>query len=221
MHKPKPKHSVYVVSQTTLGVDDMFRKHGWEVFRDWEKPRENKIDLVVFCGGADISPALYGEERLAGTSCNPSRDAFEVDVFTHYKDKTAIAGVCRGGQLVNVLNGGKLYQDVNNHAGQDHVVYDIRKIGKRKEIIVSSYHHQMMIPPEKNGICIAWGSRSTVKRNAEEKLVLSKPEYDPEVVVFPETRQLAVQFHPEFGPKSCEDYFFELVKDYCGLEDCV
>lgn len=68
----------------------------------------------IFSGGGDIDPSYYFEDRMAecGES-DPNRDEPEVELFLRlYKTKKPILAICRGSQLVNVVLGGTLYQDI-------------------------------------------------------------------------------------------------------------
>ncbi|MDQ4046570.1 MAG: gamma-glutamyl-gamma-aminobutyrate hydrolase family protein [Actinomycetota bacterium] len=72
------------------------------------------LDGVILPGGGDLDPRLYGEEP--GKACydvNPEQDCLDSAVA-----RRAIAaglplfGICRGHQLLNVLYGGTLTQDM-------------------------------------------------------------------------------------------------------------
>ena len=73
------------------------------------------IDGLLFTGGQDISPSLYGEEK--SDLCKPAceeRDIMESLLFSMAvmgMDMPAF-GICRGIQLFNALLGGTLYQDL-------------------------------------------------------------------------------------------------------------
>ena len=72
------------------------------------------VDGVLFTGGHDVSPALYGEEALPVCgACCPARDEMERQLFSLLwaQDKPML-GICRGLQLFNALLGGTLYQDL-------------------------------------------------------------------------------------------------------------
>src|SRR5258708_5997364 len=67
-----------------------------------------KDDLILFAGGTDVNPKLYGEKQGTWTGRSDfQRDAFEQTVFEMYPDNPKL-GICRGSQFVNVMNGGKL-----------------------------------------------------------------------------------------------------------------
>lgn len=221
----KRERSVYVVSNQTYGLDIYFYNRGWVVFRDMDmeiRP-ERKPDLICFTGGADISPYLYGEKPHKTVYFNQKRDDLEVGVYNKFAPMgVPMAGVCRGGQLINVLNGGRLWQHVNNH----HNPHTMQTLDG-PIINVSSVHHQMMRPPA-DGLIIGWTMRATHKLCQDTNIELIPPEerkkhftdsdIDPEEVVFPERRHVCVQYHPEFGPKDCEDRFFHLIDKYCFPE---
>ena len=73
-----------------------------------------QIDGYLLTGGHDIDPALYGEERNknCGEPCR-MRDMIEPWIYERavLEDKPVL-GICRGIQLINVAEGGTLYQDL-------------------------------------------------------------------------------------------------------------
>lgn len=53
--------------------------------------------LVVFTGGEDVTPSLYGCKKYSTTFCNPRRDKEEWEIFKRINPKTQIVyGCCRG-----------------------------------------------------------------------------------------------------------------------------
>jgi putative glutamine amidotransferase len=74
----------------------------------------DRLDGVFLCGGVDIDPAQYGEERHR--SCDkpdPDRDWTELTLVRWaLEDGKPVFGVCRGIQAINVAAGGSLYQHV-------------------------------------------------------------------------------------------------------------
>ncbi len=78
------------------------------------------LDGLVVTGGVfDVPPELYGEERR--DACGPSRPertAFEKDLLeAALAARLPVLGVCGGMQLLNVVRGGTLYQDLVADAG--------------------------------------------------------------------------------------------------------
>jgi putative glutamine amidotransferase len=81
-----------------------------------------RLDGLIICGGADLDPALYGQEpheRTAGW--RPDRDAWEVALLRAAAEVALpVLGVCRGMQLMAAEAGGSLDQhtpDVVGHLG--------------------------------------------------------------------------------------------------------
>lgn len=181
-------------------------------------PNIEDADLVLFTGGEDVNPALYGEKRLPRTYMSHQRDDEDLRNF-HYctENNIPMVGICRGGQFLNVMNGGLLFQDVNNHAiGSVHMATDTRT---GIEVPVSSTHHQMMIPSEEGEVLLTAKGRSTVRyreQNGEAKEYTGEHE-DTEAVYYPVTRSLCFQPHPEMVQGAyCRGYFFGLLQEFLG-----
>lgn len=82
---------------------------------DEVEPLLNLVDGLVFSGGADIEPSLYGDTDLHPTTydINPARDRFEIDLIRAAAERDIpTLCICRGIQVLNVALGGTLYQDV-------------------------------------------------------------------------------------------------------------
>lgn len=187
------------VSGLFKGRSDQFEWTHW-------KPGLVGYDMMVLTGGSDINTKLYKEEAKHCSWFNDQRDAFELQAIKEAGNDILKAGICRGAQLLNVHNGGTLWQDVNNHSGQ-HMARDLRS---GKWLVLSSAHHQMMRPVG-NFEMIAVAERATLRRAEKDELSGLHP--DPEVIWFPETKSLCFQAHPEFGPNECEEYFFNLLEE--------
>ena len=72
-----------------------------------------KLDGFVFAGGQDIAPSFYGEESRGSRAPDLERDHFETALCRAVleRDKPML-GICRGCQLLNVVLGGTLMQDL-------------------------------------------------------------------------------------------------------------
>lgn len=179
-------------------------------FRQAESLAES--DIVLYTGGADVTPELYGENKLQVTSNDEDRDRRDQKAFNEAKSKEIMqVGICRGSQFLNVMNGGTLWQDVNNHT-MPHWVKD-ELSGKR--FMASSTHHQASRLSPK-GRLLAFTEQSSRKTSAKGGWVDSSgmPSPDVEAFWYPETKSLGVQWHPEIGPQPCVDVFFEYLRIY-------
>lgn len=70
-------------------------------------------DGLLLTGGEDLDPANYGQEPAGARDVSPERDALEMDLAGRALEREIpVLAICRGMQLLNVLRGGTLYQDL-------------------------------------------------------------------------------------------------------------
>ena len=77
------------------------------------------VDALILSGGEDVAPARYGEAVLNPTvEVNAPRDTSDFLLAAEaLQREMPILGICRGSQLLNVLLGGSLYQDLPSQIG--------------------------------------------------------------------------------------------------------
>jgi hypothetical protein len=210
------KRNVVVVGNDP-SIQSMFLKEGH--FKIFTEEIGIRPDILVFPGGADIDPGLYGETALTGTHVYPHADQRDKKLFNRWGQNSDVlkVGICRGAQFLNVMGGGAMWQDVDGHKG-NHMATDL--FFTKNDLMVTSTHHQMMIPNRQTGdvLCIAHQARSF--KSAKDR---PKPEFDTEVVWYDHIRSLCFQPHPEYllrsnaGNDPSRDehrrYFFDLL-DY-------
>lgn len=177
----------------------------------------NDADIIVFNGGSDIATSLYHEIPISRNipEALSQRDTVEREVFIEYSgsDKLLV-GICRGAQLLNVLNGGKLWQDVNNH-NRDH---EIRDLTTGQVLKATSTHHQMMRPNMQYAEIIAVADEATRKSAEKDSFPLKTYDddhADTEIVWYGNTNCLCIQGHPEYVPGSAfANYSLNLMAKY-------
>ena len=121
---------------------------------------------ILIPGGVDMDPATYGEaphEKLG--RIDQDRDRVELQL-THWciEDKKPLLGLCRGLQVINVAQGGTLFQDIDAQFQgairhdyfptygfeRDHLSHDVavepssrlRSLVDLDQLPVNSMHHQ-------------------------------------------------------------------------------
>lgn len=172
-------------------------------------------DLVVFSGGTDISVKMYHEFGMHALTQMPDveRDRVEEAVYhAAVAKKKTLIGICRGAQLLNVLNGGRLWQHVDKHTNTSHDVVYVDARGAKTVVRVTSDHHQMMRVNQTTGRVLAWCKKSTMRSTFSHDNPREVDQIDPEVVWYPGTKSLCFQPHPEWGLTSCRTLFYDCIK---------
>ena len=76
------------------------------------------LDGLLFTGGLDLDPVVYGEQRSPKVDADASSaiDEWQISLLSSALSlDMPVLGICRGMQLINVCFGGKLIQDVEGH----------------------------------------------------------------------------------------------------------
>ena len=103
-----------------------------------------RLDGIVFPGGADVAPEAYGEEPIDNVNVvEAPRDRTELTLARWaYADDLPTLGICRGQQVLNVALGGSLYQDLR-HQGVTQVEHSDAD-GRARTALV----HRVRLDPE-------------------------------------------------------------------------
>lgn len=131
---------------------------------------------LLFTGGGDIDPKYYGEsEKPEAGAWVPELDAAESLLCKTIIETThmPVLGVGRGMQLINVVHGGSLYQDLKVSNTVMHKSYEskidraalahavvispeslLHRIVYKNRIAVNSFHHQTIKEVGK-GLCVS------------------------------------------------------------------
>jgi putative glutamine amidotransferase len=152
------------------------------------------IDALIIIGGMDYPPEMYGQEVHPKADIMHERRATSDPLLVSLILKTnkPVLGICAGMQLLNICQGGKLIQhleQVDNHLGEKYHEITITEsrwlsqIIPGKTITVNSNHHQGIDP---NYI----GKGFKVVATAADG-VIEAMELEGDQMV------LAIQWHPE------------------------
>lgn len=167
--------------------------------------RPEDADLVLFTGGEDIDPSFYNETPNPHTYTNPQRDNFELMHYKYFKNKEIpMIGICRGGQLLTAMAGGKLVQDSTHPGSHKMHTYD------NKIITINSLHHQQFLIDEKItglkegedykmiGYAKCLSPYHCDGDDVDYEFAKTRVDYrEPEITVYPKINALAIQWHPE------------------------
>ena len=65
-------------------------------------------DIVLFTGGEDVDPSLYGCKKHPTTSSNLQRDLEEKAIFEQVRQDQICLGICRGLGIMALVKHGEL-----------------------------------------------------------------------------------------------------------------
>ena len=163
-------------------------------------------DGFLLTGGHDVSPELYGAQKLdVCGACSPERDRMEAKLLQYAMEADKpVLGICRGIQVLNAALGGTLWQDLpaQNPSNIEHhqtPPYDkpahpvtilpdtpLAEALETEVLTVNSYHHQ-----------------AVRELAAPLRVMAVAPDGIVEAVHHPDYRFIwGVQWHPEFAWKS-------------------
>jgi len=161
-----------------------------------------RSSILIFWGGADICPQLYGQLPSVKVSAKkPSdRDLLEYECGIRAIELgIPMLGICRGAQMVTILAGGHLIQDCTGHTGTQHQLETVE--GK---MMGNSDHHQMMDPFGTAYELLAWTPKEQGTTFFGPSLAKMPIPRHPEVVHYRLINGLAIQGHPEWANASPE-----------------
>ena len=187
-----------------------------------------QVDGVVVTGGEDINPDLYGEEASPlledNTEYRDIRDTSDYNLIKAAVDTNEpMLDICRGMQMLNVVCGGGLIQDLPSYLGTDGDSYRVHRnapdwarhsitvtdtgsllygiVGGETLDGVASWHHQVVNPDRV-------GDGLTVVSTAEGGIIEAL-EYQANDFT------LGVQFHPEADALTSDAFmaFFQALLD--------
>jgi len=81
----------------------------------------DRVDGLIFSGGSDLDPELYGEDAHAETvGIFRERDDFELGLMRAALERDVpLLAICRGSQVLNVALGGDLEQHLPDRLGHE------------------------------------------------------------------------------------------------------
>lgn len=159
---------------------------------------------LLLAGGNDVDPKLYGEEPHKTTmNVSAYRDAYEKQlIMWALQDRKPIVAICRGMQILNVVCGGSICQDISSYFPQaedhnsstatkdiEHLAHSLRiePTSKLASILgvstikTNTHHHQAINLLASNLQAVAW---------TEDGIIEALESKDDAYII-------AVQSHPE------------------------
>ena len=181
----------------------------------------DKVSGFIITGGAfDVNPSYFSEvKKYNSIVTKDTRTQYEIKLCEEVlKRNLPLLGICGGQQLINVIYGGSLIQDINseiktkiNHEQEnprDQTSHDViitkntvlHKIISKENILVNSAHHQSVK---------ALGSGLSINAHANDGVIEGIEDDSMNFCI-------GVQWHPEFlienSDKTLLQYFINKAK---------
>jgi putative glutamine amidotransferase len=163
------------------------------------------IDALVLSGGGDIDPSRYdGKRHDTNYSIDQERDTLELELARRVIDSSIpTLGICRGAQILNVVQGGKLIEHIPDEVGvkvlhrappREPVTHGVKlktgsrlaKILGRDQFDATSWHHQALRGAAAGFDAVAHAPDGTIE-------AIEMPSHP---------WMIAVQWHPELSAAS-------------------
>lgn len=158
---------------------------------------EDELDALIIGGGDDIGPEQYGGSQNAKARLDPARDELEIHwIKKVIKAGAPVLGICRGAQLINVVLGGTLHQDIRHLRKHTHnrpgllptkeitltASSGMTSICMKSRLRVNSLHHQAIKDP---------GSTLDIVGRDRDNICQAVESIDDKPII-------GVQWHPEY-----------------------
>lgn len=125
---------------------------------------------VLFPGGGDINPELFGESNHGSRNIDTELDILQLHAFQYaLAQKLPILGICKGMQLINVALGGTLFQNLDTaglHTSPEKDLFHETTITPYSclhalygdTLVVNSRHHQAVAKLGQKLLPVQWCS---------------------------------------------------------------
>ena len=202
------------IAGTDTGAENFteaFHRLGAQAAAVLETTDLSGFDGLVLPGGADIDPALFGEENRGSRLIERDRDLRQLEILDYFVHAgKPVLGVCKGHQLLNVYFGGKLCQHIPEHAIHEWIGTDqshmsqclpdcfLSELYGTTEFSVNSAHHQAVVVPAIGFIPVQWAPDGVLEAMVHETLPISGLQWHPERMCLKHRRTDTVDGLPVF-----------------------
>lgn len=169
--------------------------------RTLESLDDHKIDGLIVGGGTDVFPGLFQNDPKQDYLYDQPRDEMEMAWLKRAEaDDIPVLGICRGAQMMNVMNRGSLHMDISIAYENAHYPKSLfRKLFYRKDILVeprSLFFKIVRLNPVKVN---SYHSQSIDRLGRNLKVSAQERNGIVQVIERPDhPYYLGVQFHPEY-----------------------
>lgn len=170
---------------------------GTNVLATIEEYRAAECDGLLLPGGGDVRSTLYGQECNGSHAPNDERDNAEFRIIARFLAlDRPVLGICRGMQILNIVFGGTLIQNIPGHSqvdGKDHVHLSrtsdpLLQTLYGTQFPINSAHHQVV---DRLGIglnAIQWSEDGYIEALRHESRPIWGVQWHPERTCFAHAR---------------------------------
>ncbi len=162
-----------------------------------------RLDGLIVVGGNDMNPQSYGQPlHPSATLMEPRRDAFDLAMARCALDQFEfpIFCICQGSQLLNVVLGGDLVQDIPDLV-PGALPHETGKVGPKGHLVRIEEDSQLKSIAGRNRICVNSYHHQAIGRVADGLRVVARCETDEVIeaveITEPGRFVIGVQWHPE------------------------
>lgn len=210
----KPRILISGSKGGSVNYERAIRQAGGEPCAFYLPPIDDSYDALLLSGGGDMLPSYFGQENNGSYDMDPERDRVEVELTERYiRAGKPILGICRGHQLLNVLFGGDLLQDIGDplhlfhtrgdlpedrihpvRCSEDSFLYELYG----SVFPVNSSHHQVVDQIGDGLRAVAWSEYGLVEALQHETLPIRSVQWHPERMSYEKRRMDTVDGAPIF-----------------------
>lgn len=169
-------------------------------------------DGLILPGGADIDPALFGEENWGCRKIDRERDVRQLEILKDFEIAgKPILGVCKGHQLIQVYFGGKMLQHISEYETHQWIEADqahgshctensfLHQLYGTTEFPINSAHHQAVAAPVEGFRAIQWAQDGVLEAMVHETRPIIGLQWHPERMCCKHRRDDTVDGLPIFS----------------------
>tara|TARA_Y100001001_G_C7979649_1_gene298891 strand:+ start:304 stop:978 length:675 start_codon:yes stop_codon:yes gene_type:complete len=173
------------------------------------------IDGLLVGGGTDVFPQLFKGQPKANYTYDHKRDELEIAWLKRAEnDGIPVLAICRGAQMMNVMNGGELHMNVSE--SYEDAVYPkglMRYLFFRRWINISEHSLLRRVMGAQRVRVNSMHSQSISNLGRNLKIVAQEDNGVVQAIERPDHPfYIGVQFHPEF--MIYRSYMWRLFRDF-------